>query len=378
MVKSKFYNLDTDTTLGGANASDLYVASEKAVKTYVDNSIPTVNNATLTIQRNGTTVKTFTANASTNVTADITVPTTAADVGALPDTTFIPTITDTYSATSTDGMSGKAVASAISTKQDTISDLATIRSGASLGATAVQPSDLSTYVTTDTAQDVTGQKTIVGQTILKASASASSGANTVSGFQFQNSVGTFVGRLTSTESNGLCLHSPSYIQLRPFTKASGAIDYSGVALNKYDLSPATSTNVAHPYDLGSSFIHWTNLYLDSTIYAGSNNYAIALPNKAGTMALTSDIQTVNNPTITFTQGGVTKGSFTLNQSSGDTIALDAGGSSSYTAGTAIDITSDVISVKYDNSTITVNASGQLQAAMEVFTAAEVQTIWESL
>jgi hypothetical protein len=37
------------------------------------------------------------------------------------------------------------------------------------------------------------------------------------------------------------------------------------------------------------------------------------------------IPTVNNSTITFTQGGVTKGSFTLNQSSGATIALDAGG-----------------------------------------------------
>ena len=35
----------------------------------------TVNNATLTIQKNGTTVKTFTANASSNVTCNITVPT---------------------------------------------------------------------------------------------------------------------------------------------------------------------------------------------------------------------------------------------------------------------------------------------------------------
>ena len=40
------------------------------------------------------------------------------------------------------------------------------------------------------------------------------------------------------------------------------------------------------------------------------------------------IPTVNNPTITITQGGVTKGSFTLNQATGDTIALDAGGSGS--------------------------------------------------
>ena len=38
-------------------------------------TIPTVNNATLTIQKNGTNVTTFTANASSNVTANITVPT---------------------------------------------------------------------------------------------------------------------------------------------------------------------------------------------------------------------------------------------------------------------------------------------------------------
>ena len=43
-------------------------------------TIPTVNNATLTIQKNGTTVKTFTANASSNVTANITVPTAVSEL----------------------------------------------------------------------------------------------------------------------------------------------------------------------------------------------------------------------------------------------------------------------------------------------------------
>ena len=52
-------------------------------------TIPTVNNATLTIQKNGTTVKTFTANASSNVTANITVP----------------QVTDSYSASTTDSYS---------------------------------------------------------------------------------------------------------------------------------------------------------------------------------------------------------------------------------------------------------------------------------
>lgn len=60
-IKSKFYTkTETDTLLGNkADTSD----------------IPIVNNATLTIQKNGSTVTTFTANASSNATANITVPT---------------------------------------------------------------------------------------------------------------------------------------------------------------------------------------------------------------------------------------------------------------------------------------------------------------
>lgn len=61
-------------------------------------TIPTVNNGTLTIQKNGTKVATFTSNQSGNSTANI----------------IVPTITDTYSPTSSNGMSGKAVANAIS------------------------------------------------------------------------------------------------------------------------------------------------------------------------------------------------------------------------------------------------------------------------
>lgn len=43
-------------------------------------TIPTVNNATLTIQKNGTDVATFSANSSTNATANITVPTKTSDL----------------------------------------------------------------------------------------------------------------------------------------------------------------------------------------------------------------------------------------------------------------------------------------------------------
>lgn len=48
---------------------------------------PTIGNATLTIQKNGTSAGTFTANATSNETINIAVPTTAADVSALPAST---------------------------------------------------------------------------------------------------------------------------------------------------------------------------------------------------------------------------------------------------------------------------------------------------
>ncbi|MBQ0013571.1 MAG: hypothetical protein KBS86_03320 [Proteobacteria bacterium] len=52
------------------------------------------------------------------------------------------------------------VDSAVATKQDTISDIETIRSGAGLGATAVQPSSLSTVAKTGSYNDLSNKPTI--------------------------------------------------------------------------------------------------------------------------------------------------------------------------------------------------------------------------
>jgi len=84
--------------------------------------------------------------------------------------------------------------------------------------------------------------------------------------------------------------------------------------------------------------------LDSAAYTPSTDYAtasqgskadtavqpgdlatVATTGAYGDLSGTPTIPTVNDATITITQGGVTKGSFTLNQSSAETIALDAGG-----------------------------------------------------
>lgn len=58
---------------------------------YITNAA--IGNGALTIQRNGTGVGTFTANQTTGTTVNITVPTSATDVGALPSTTTINDLT---------------------------------------------------------------------------------------------------------------------------------------------------------------------------------------------------------------------------------------------------------------------------------------------
>lgn len=79
----------SDLTNDGSDGTDTYVeagdlATVATSGDYDDltnkPTIPTVNDATLTIQKNGANVATFTANSSTNQTANITVPTDTADL----------------------------------------------------------------------------------------------------------------------------------------------------------------------------------------------------------------------------------------------------------------------------------------------------------
>ena len=105
-------------------------------------------------------------------------------------------------------------------------------------------------------------------------------------------------------------------------------------------------------DIGNSTKKWKDLYLSGKAYVGTinNGYDISIPAYAGTivvadftsvtagqiLALDSNLKpvwqdaptipTVGDGTITITQGGTTKGTFTVNQSGDTTIDLDAGGS----------------------------------------------------
>lgn len=71
MPTTEYRNLDIDTSLGGNSPSDTTVSSQKAIKTYVDNNIPTVNNPTITITQGGTTKGSFTLNQDSNTTIEL-------------------------------------------------------------------------------------------------------------------------------------------------------------------------------------------------------------------------------------------------------------------------------------------------------------------
>lgn len=69
-----------DTNGGKINVIKVNGTAQTITNKTVDISVPTVHDATLTIQKNGTTVETFSADASTNKTANIIVPTKTSDL----------------------------------------------------------------------------------------------------------------------------------------------------------------------------------------------------------------------------------------------------------------------------------------------------------
>jgi len=81
--------LDGIETGAEANVQADWTQTDTTADDYIKNkpTITDVNDAVLTIQKNGTAVGTFSANAATAATINITVPVDAADVDALPDTT---------------------------------------------------------------------------------------------------------------------------------------------------------------------------------------------------------------------------------------------------------------------------------------------------
>lgn len=254
-------------------------------------------------------------------------------------------------------------------KQDAISDLATIRSNAQAGKaasdtiatygdivthdvsefataaqgtkadTAVQPGDLATVATSGNYSDLTGKpiEWITYNTTSFADIKTAWDAGKLVLCSYGDRVYVCSYYISGSPQYFYFTCAESYTTVRYLRVSSTDAWVNGGQTNQPVISDlatirsgaAAGVTAVQPGDLAT--VATTGSYTD-------------LLNKP-------TIPTVNNPTITITQGGVTKGSFTLNQSSGDTIALDAGGGGSIDA--------------IDGLTITKNSDDEIQAVATV-------------
>lgn len=115
-VEGLFYYNSTTKKVGYYNGSEWVYSAATT-------DIPTVNNSTITIQKNGTTVESFTLNQATGETINITVPTQASDVGALPSSTTINDLTSTAQQNALNSGITSALVTQIGTNQTNISTI---------------------------------------------------------------------------------------------------------------------------------------------------------------------------------------------------------------------------------------------------------------
>lgn len=214
------------------------------------------------------------------------------------------------------------------TKAQSDARFATSAQGA-LADTAVQPADLATVATSGSYNDLLNKPTI--PTVNDATLTIQKNGVDVQTFTANASTNATANITVPTDTGDLTNGAGfiTGITSGDVTTALGYTPYSDANPNGYTSNVGTVTSV------------------NSTSPDGNGNVTLSIP-------------TVNNATISFTQGGVSKGSITLNQATDQTIALDAGGGGgSYTAGTGIDITNDVISVTAPTLTNTATGTNSL-------------------
>lgn len=338
------------------STTDAYSAS------YVNGVIPTVNDATLTIQKNGTDVGTFTANASSNVTANITVPTQTSDItnnGSDGTSTYVEA--DDLATVATSGDYGDLLNKpTIPTVND--ATLTIEQNGVTAGTFTANSSSDTTVSLTDTTYS-----NFVGTDGVNAGSAGLVPAPTTSdGSKYLKGDGTWADtppielvEMVYGESNAWQKFIDAYnnkciVYCRASSNANPA---SGAKTRKafmaYVNNETTPTQVEFQYVRSISshsdtqqgdqvFVYllkntsggtWSvsTREMSTRIVAGTNmtsSYA------SGTLTLNADQPTVNDAMLTIEQNGVTAGTFTANASSNATISLTDTTYSDFTGATS--------------------------------------------
>ena len=230
-------------------------------------TIPTVNDATLTIQKNGVDVQTFTANASSNVTANITVPTKTSDLTN--DSDFVVSSNLATVATSGDYGDLSNKPSIPTNTSDLTNDsnfVDTSNSAVASGITSAKVTDYDTHIADTDIHVTTADKATWNTVTSKANDSDvvhRSGDETVGG------VKTFADTPVFTSFDGIrfrCAHnSNAYITFGDSNQANPG----SLILSAHDGNVGTTIHLVGktliPYnnndtDLGSSSRSWKDFY----------------------------------------------------------------------------------------------------------------------
>ena len=263
---------DLTTALAAkANSADLAtVATSGDYDDLTDK--PTIGNATLTIQKNGTSAGTFTANATSNKTINITVPTTAADVSALPASTKY----------------GASIAVSINTTDYKVTTTLKDQDGNTLGTAQVIDLPLESVVVNGS-YDNTNKKIVL--TLQNGNTIDIPVADLVAGLQSEITSSNKLSSDLVDDTN----HTHKFVTAAQITKLNGIA--SGAEVNvQADWTESNSSSDAYIQNKPS---------LATVATSGSYN---DLSNKP-------TIPTVNNATLTIQKNGTTVETFTANASS---------------------------------------------------------------
>ena len=350
--------------------------------------IPTVNDATLTIKKNGTTVTTFTANSAQNATADISVPTKVSDLtndldfveetdladvafsGDYADLTGAPSI-PTKTSDLTNDSDFVSDANYVHTDNNFTTTLKNKLNGIASGAEVNVQSDWNVTDTTSDAfiknkpsiptktSDLTNDSGFITSAAVP---TKTSDLTNDSGFITKNA-SDLTNYYTETEINSMFNALPAVP-----TKTSDLTNDSNFVSNT-DYATASTGGVVK---VGSG-LEITNGVLSAT--GGGTADAVEWDNVLNkptfsTVATSGSyndltdkptIPTVNNATLTIQRNSTNVATFTANASSNVTANIEV---PTYTAGSGIDITNNVISTtantfaSYSNGTLYITNAAQ--------------------
>ena len=308
--------------------------------------IPTVNNATLTIQKNGSTVNTFTANASSNVTANITVPTKTSDItndSNFPvDASYVHT-DNNFTTTLKNKLDG--IATGAEVNQNAFSN---VKVGSSTVAADSKTDTLEIAAGSNIslAADTTNDKvTITGKNMVYTNNNLAPEEDTPAAWQTL---------LNTSASTGVDPHNGYFVTwyntASKFTNQPSQYGFLETFMQGGDIHQRWYTQSGGPERYRSgNYSGWNSTYFPNGVFK--------------VVANTGDIPTVNNGTLTIQKNGTNVATFTANQSTAATANITVPTKTSDITNDSGYITKSVNNL--DNYTTTTNMNTALGKKVDV-------------